>query len=154
MGLTLLAAGVSCAIWATAIWSMGRATAIAVAAAPASWRERFAADYERALALRLRDFVLSPRTLWALASWVAAFVVLDLVGVILAVQLAAAAVYAAVETARDRREARERHRAAVAEGMDPLPPNRRVRWWLYGSLFAGQAGFLAAACFLAWAALG
>jgi hypothetical protein len=50
MGLTLLAAGVSCAIWATAIWSMGRATATAVAAAPAAWRERFAADYDKALA--------------------------------------------------------------------------------------------------------
>jgi ABC-type siderophore export system fused ATPase/permease subunit len=104
--------------------------------------------------LRLRDFLLSPRTLWALAFWVAAFVVLDLVDVILAVQLAAAAVYAAFDTARERQRARERHRAAVAEGMDPLQPDRRLRWWLYGSLFAGQAGFLAAACFLASAAVG
>jgi hypothetical protein len=142
-GLTL-----SVVVWAAGAWSLTRATATAVTAAPRSWRERFATEYEEALAFRLRDAFVSRRTLAALAVSLPVFLVLEWADVLLIVQVGAAAAYAAWVTASDSRSRRELGARLQAEGLESVPPNPRLRRWYDGSHFAMLLGFFTAACFM------
>jgi uncharacterized BrkB/YihY/UPF0761 family membrane protein len=97
-------------------WWAIRLTAASIASAPASWHERFASEYEEALAFGVRDALPVGLFLRGLAFWLPIFVLLDRVDVIPRVQLGAVAVYAAWETAgeqRRRREERPEWRAAI-----------------------------------------
>jgi hypothetical protein len=150
LGLALFGFAASIAVWAMAVWSVGRAARTAIAAAPSSWQSRFKDDYEAAgLTLRLRGFLLAAEALWALALWMAAFLVLNMFDVILVVQLGAAVVYAVWATAGERRRRRAEVATLVRDGLEPVPPNPGLSWWFSSSLLSAWVGFLSAACFLA-----
>jgi hypothetical protein len=136
-------------LWAAGVWSVTRTTAVAIAAAPTSWREQFATEYAAASRFRVRDAFLSRTTLLALAFWMPTFLLLDLVDVMLIVQLGAAAAYAGFETARGRADRRRDRAKWDAEGLEAIPPNRSLAWRYDASLFAMWLGFFTAACFLA-----
>jgi hypothetical protein len=148
VGFALFGLAASIAVWTMAVWSAGRAMSAAIAAAPSSWQSRFTIEYEAALALRLRDFLLARAAHQALALWMAAFLVLDVFDVILVVQLGAAVAFAAWATASERRQRREELASLVRDGLEPLPTNPGLSWWYSGSLLAAWVGFLSAACFL------
>lgn len=149
LGLALFGFAVSVAVWAIAAWSAGRAIVAAIATAPPSWQQRFEEGYEAALAVRLRDFLVAPRTLWALTLWMAAFLVLDVFDVTLVVQLGAVVAYALWATLGERRRRQEELAGLVRGGLEPLPDHRGRSRWYDGSLLAAWVGFLSAACFLA-----
>ena len=130
-------------------WWAIRLTAASIASAPASWHERFASEYEEALAFGVRDALPVGQFLRGLAFWLPIFVLLDLVDVILSVQLGAAAAYAVWEIAVERRRRREERAEWIAEGLEPVPPNPRLSWSFNAALFAGWFGFYATACFAA-----
>ena len=77
------------------------------------------------------------------------FVVLALLDVTLDVQLGLAFVYAVWGTVSHVRERREERARLVPEGLEPAPPNRRLRWWYVGSVFGMGAANVSCACFAA-----
>jgi hypothetical protein len=145
--LTLTGLILSVVVWSAGAWSLTRATATAVSSAPSSWRERFGAEYETALAFRVRDAFISRRALAALAVSLLVFALLAWADVLLVVQVGAAAAYAAWVTVDDRRRRTERVARLQAEGLESAPPNPRLRRWYDGSVFATLLGFFTAACF-------
>jgi hypothetical protein len=147
--LTLTGLLMSVVVWTAGAWSLVQATATAVAGVPSSWRERLATEYEEALAFRVRDAFASKRALRALSFWLPLFTFLVLFDVMLAVQLLAAAAYAAWATVSDSRSRRARVAQLHAEGLDPMPPNRRLGRWYDASNFALCLGHLTAASFMA-----
>ena len=124
-----------------------RATWAAIASAPESWRERFAAEYGEILSSRLRQVVLSRSAVYAAASWLVVFALLEWGDVTLRVQLAAAVVYSVWATASDRRRQREEVARWEASGLEPLQRDPSLAWAYVGSLFAMTFGFIATMCF-------
>jgi hypothetical protein len=147
--IELVGVVVSAGVWALGVLATRRVTGSAIAGAPESWRERFAAEYEETLSSPLHQFVLSRTTAYAAAFWLILFALLDWGDVRLGVQLGAAAVYAAFEVASERRRQREEVARWVASGMEPLERDPSLAWSYAGSLFAVLFGFAATMCFAA-----
>jgi hypothetical protein len=150
-GAALAACVASLAIWLAGNLFARRVALAVIARLPTSWHERFADDYERLAATRLREWRPTWADLSLTALYTAAFFVLSVGGVRLVVQLGAGAAYSAWATARERASQRAETVRLVEEGLERPPTDRRSRRLYTALVFANVLGFVSAVCFLAWA---